>query len=76
MQDQTVTAELTAEANYTPTTVYIDLARLSLKSRLELMEAARVLNPGNILDTIVTQHSTVASNALTRHLANITHRTS
>lgn len=59
---------LTSEANYDPTqpgTGYAaDMARHSLQVRREMWEAARVLNPGNLRDTIVTQHATVVTNAL------------
>lgn len=65
--------ELINEANYTVGTgdPFIDLSRLSFASRKEMMEAARVLNPGDVFDTIVTSHSSVASNAQSRAVNNI-----
>ncbi|MDE2102960.1 MAG: hypothetical protein KGL39_37295 [Patescibacteria group bacterium] len=63
--------ELTAEASFTPNDPYTDLARLSFPTRKELMEAARVLNPGAIFSTIVTQHSTVVTSAQSRFAVNV-----
>jgi hypothetical protein len=65
--------ELPNEANYNVGTgdPYMDMSRLSLHTRRELKEAARVLNPGDINSTLVTQHSTVVTNAQTRSVNNI-----
>jgi hypothetical protein len=63
MSEAAVQSELTIEAGNATT----DFTKISFKTRRELIEAARILNPGDPLSTITTQHATVVTNALLRN---------
>jgi len=63
--------ELQNEANVTPTNAYERLARLSFHTRRELVEAARVSNPGNPLAYLTANYGTVATTARGRASSNV-----
>jgi hypothetical protein len=70
MTSQTVLNELVAEGLLTPASVAAMLSKLSFHTRRELIEAGRELNPGDPLTQLVTQHTTIVTNATTRSTTN------